>query len=382
MSTKKNGQATTKNYQSPLKFISSLIVDSEACTSVKLGELDVLTANSHMVIPLEENTLNAAVLSSGTAPPLDPEAKPESPPSASTQEERRVEQAQASLDGETADGLTTTPFDFKLLPNELQHEIFISVVGLLRNENQNCLRSMASLMMVAKRFYDWVLPCLYNTVSLSSNNTSFLETIQSRHNSPTFFTKHIRKLCLPYYIPSKDAELILSLCSDVVDLAFWVDYHSSFPGRSIVPLLTSFPLRRLNIEARHFESLFVGVNQPAWLHALSHLSIVYWNHDYPPELRHLDKLSSLTHLSLNVNDDHLTSTSLGKILSACKQLKLIAIYGQQQLLDQSVRPVDSRVVFTTYSVSVLREWELQANGLEGCAWKRAEMQSLAQFDAE
>ncbi|KAF9525345.1 hypothetical protein CPB83DRAFT_859680 [Crepidotus variabilis] len=291
-----------------------------------------------------------------------------------------VEQARASDNG-SADG--STAMTLALLPNELQREIFIFAVDSFRNDSRrNCLRSIACLMLVAQRFYDWILPCLYNTISLKSNTTLFLKTIQSRHDSPTFFTQHVRKLCLPHYTSSSDAELILSLCNNVINLAFWIDYYSTYPGRSIVPLLSSFPLRRLDIEVRHFDSLFVDVDQPAWLHELTHLSLVYWDYDEDPDVLCFEKLPSLTHLALNVHEGQLTNVSLLKILSACKQLKVMAVYNQKGPTEESIWSVDSRVAFTTYFYDVLHEWELQANDLEGCGWERAEIQIVAGFECD
>ncbi|KAF9530483.1 hypothetical protein CPB83DRAFT_183558 [Crepidotus variabilis] len=372
----KNGQLSAINQlEGSLKSISSLAEPIMDLTT-RTASSELANACNSTTVQHDGNGVDASI-AAGSAPTSDDRTKVQNLPTAFTEEKRTGGLQQLNVSGHVDGSGTIT---FELLPNELQREIFIFTTSLFREESHAPLSSIASLMLVAQCFYDWVLPCLYDTVTLHTDNTLFLRTIQSYHDSPTFFTKYIKKLCLPYYMISKDAELVLSLCDNVVDLAFWIDYRTTVPDRSIVPLLSSLPLRRLNIEARHFESLFVDVHQLGWLHSLTHLSLVYWDFQRPSEVLHLEKLPSLTHLALSLHDNRLPATSLVEILSACKQIKVLALYGQKEPPEESGWAVDSRAVFITYSSEVVREWEVQANNLQGCGWKKAELLAKSSHD--
>ena len=209
-------------------------------------------------------------------------------------------------------------------------------------------------------------------VTLGSNDTAlFLRTMETIPSH--FLSHHVKKICLSVSVRPTHAERILTTCTGVTDLAFWVDYLGGSPSLSIVPFISPLPLRRLSIELAHFMSLFAQPGaRHAWLNSLTHLDIIFWTHVPAPAVSHLDQLPSLTHLALRLRHNHPEENSLISILSACKCLKLLVILDEMESVEESVWTTDPRVVYIPYPPNIVREWESQARQDHGCNWSRAE----------
>ena len=280
--------------------------------------------------------------------------------------------------------MTTTTFPFNDLPVELQREIFIVAAGV---DHASALR----LVLVARRVNSWwafltpfsrspltnfstrrVQPCIYDMVTLGANDTKlFLRTMDTL--PPEFFAVHVKKLCLSVSVSAKNGQRILSICTGVTDIAFWLDYLGTYPRHSIAPLMTSLPLRRLSIELKHFLSLFTGPeSNHGWCDTLTHLDIIFWTHELSPAIPHLEKLSSLTHLALRLRHSQAQEASLLAILSARKSLKVLVIFDESDNPGDTTWPGDPRVVYLPYPSNVVREWEAQAKQSPNCSWSRAE----------
>jgi len=217
-----------------------------------------------------------------------------------------------------------------------------------------------------------VQPCIYDMVTLGNDDTKlFLRTMDSM--PPEFFAVHVKKLCLSVSVGAKNAKRILSICTGVTDIAFWVDYLGTYPRHPIAPLISPLPLRRLSIELKHFLSLFTGPEPDhGWCDTLSHLDIIFWTHELSPAIPHLEKLSSLTHLALWLRHSQAQETSLLAIVSARKSLKVLAIFDESDNPEDITWPADPRVVYMPYPSNVVREWEAQAKQNPDCSWSRAE----------
>jgi len=209
-------------------------------------------------------------------------------------------------------------------------------------------------------------------VTLGANDTNlFLRTMDSI--PPEFFSVHVTKLCLSVSVSAKNAKRILSTCTGVIDLAFWVDYLGTYPRHSIVPLISPLLLRRLSIELKHFLSLFTDAEPDhGWCETLTHLDIIFWTHELSPAIPHLEKLSSLTHLALRLRHGQAQEASLLAIVSARKSLKVLVIYDESDDPEDITWPADPRVVYLPYPSNVVREWETQAKRSPDCSWSRAE----------
>ncbi|KAF9528621.1 hypothetical protein CPB83DRAFT_304861 [Crepidotus variabilis] len=262
---------------------------------------------------------------------------------------------------------TQNQFPLNELPIELQREVFI--LAAYRDRG-----SAIRLVHVARRFHHWISPRLYDIVTLGSSDTDlFLRTVQSRPDADTFFTNHVKRLCLSVSVTPRNAEHILSACNGVNDLAFWVDYLTTSPNRSIGPLLSSLPLNRLSVEVRHFGSIFRDPDiRYTWFDTLTHLDIIFWHHELSPSIPHIEKLSSLTHLAMRLRHNQASENSLMAILSAARKLKILIIYDESDSAEEAIWATDSRVVFLPYPFEVVHDWESQAMDEESCSWKRAE----------
>lgn len=217
-----------------------------------------------------------------------------------------------------------------------------------------------------------VQPCIYDMVTLGANDSKlFLRTMDSM--SPEFFAVHVKKLCLSVAVGAKNAKRILSICTGVTDIAFWVDYLGTYPMHSLAPLISPLPLHRLSIELKHFLSLFTDPEpNHGWCETLTHLDIIFWTHELSPAVPHLEKLSSLTHLALRLRHSQAQETSLLAIVSARKSLKVLVIFDESDNPEDITWPADPRVVYLPYPSNVVPEWEAQAKQNPNCSWSRAE----------
>lgn len=217
-----------------------------------------------------------------------------------------------------------------------------------------------------------LLPKIYEIVTLGSTDTyHFLRTVQ--YFPSDFFANSVKKLCLSVSVSGNHAERILSLCSGVTDLAFWVDYLLTTPGQSIIPIISTLPLRRLSIELEHFIFLFSdpSVNH-GWCEGLTHLDIRFWTHTTSPVIPYLDRLPSLAYLALRLQHNQPSEESLLDILSTCTALKVLIIYDHPDSLEESVWPTDPRVIYLPYPPNVIQDWESQACEDISCDWCWAE----------
>jgi hypothetical protein len=215
-------------------------------------------------------------------------------------------------------------------------------------------------------------PQIFGIVTLGSMDTNlFLRTLQClpRH----FFVDHVKKLCLSVSVTATQAERILSVCSGVTDLAFWVDYLRITPSRSILPLISALPLRRLSIEMEHFIFLFSdpSVNH-VWCDGLTHLDIRFWKQTTSPVIPYLDRLHSLTYLALRLHHNLACEASLLSILSSCRALRIMIIYDHPESGEELIWPTDPRVIYLPYPLNVIQDWESQAREDSTCDWFWAE----------
>ncbi|KAJ3512713.1 hypothetical protein NLJ89_g3361 [Agrocybe chaxingu] len=261
---------------------------------------------------------------------------------------------------------TTITFPFNDLPIELQREVFVVAANI---DQRTALR----LVLVARRFYRWLQPHIYEMVTLGSDDTAlFLRTMGSLPQQ--FFANSVKKLCLSVSVSGRNATRILRACTGVTDLAFWVDYIGTVPNRSLIPYISPLPLRKLSAEVSHFLALFpTGEIIHPWCECLTHLDIIFWTHEMAPVIPPLDRLPSLTHLALRLRHNQTQEAALSTILSTCRALKVLIIFDDaEEAAEEKVWTVDPRVVFMPYPTNVVREWEAQARQEESCSWSRAE----------
>lgn len=272
--------------------------------------------------------------------------------------------------------MSSSPLRFRFieLPLELQREIFLAS-GL--EDINNATR----LVCVSKRAYNWIAPIIYNMVTLGSEDTAlFLRTLASK--PAEFFATHVKCLCLSVSVTPVDAEKILSICSGVRRLAFWVNYLSAFPGKSITHLISPLSLRRLSIEARHLRSLRQSSlkaragEDSRWYTNLTHLDIVFWPEDTSLTLPDLTHFRSLTHVGLWQSHRPVEEKLISEVLDSCKRVQILLVVVHESDMTQRPCAQDRRVVFMPYPTAVVVDWEASFTGKPN-TWSRAQEAYLA-----
>lgn len=218
-----------------------------------------------------------------------------------------------------------------------------------------------------------LLPQIYEMVTLGSSDTALF--LRTTHSMPQkFFADNVKKLCLSVSVDASHAERILTLCTGISDLAFWVDCIDTPGHHAIMSLISRLRLCRLSIEQTHFISLFSDpTSRHAWCDSLTHLDIIFWHHELSPVVPYLDHLHSLTHLSLRLRHNRARAESLLDILSSCKKLEFMIIYDElPESAEEGIKVVDKRVVYMPYPSNVVQAWEAQARQDVTSSWFSAE----------
>ncbi|KXN86503.1 hypothetical protein AN958_09975 [Leucoagaricus sp. SymC.cos] len=256
---------------------------------------------------------------------------------------------------------TSRQFRFIDLPLELQREIFLTS-GL------EDMGSAIRLVRVSKRAYNWITPIIYDMVTLGSEDTAlFLRTLASK--PARFFATHVKCLCLSVSVKPTDAERILSVCSGVRFLAFWVNYLSA-----------------LSIEAEHLRDLcqssekkLLSKGVSAWSTNLTHLDIVFWPEDDWHVVPDLSQLSALTHVGLWHPHGCVEENLVSEILSWCEQLKILLVVVHEDDMTHQPRSQDRRVVLMPYPATIVQDWEASFIGRAN-TWSRALESFLAKSE--
>ncbi|KAF9449820.1 hypothetical protein P691DRAFT_519853 [Macrolepiota fuliginosa MF-IS2] len=266
-------------------------------------------------------------------------------------------------------------FPFNNLPLELQREIFLA--GALDG-----MYNATRIVRVSKKAYSWILPIIYNMVTLGSDDTAlFMRTLASK--PAEFFATHVKCLCLSASVKPNDAERILSTCTGVKILAFWVDYLSAFPDSSISPLISPLSLRRLSIEAQHLYSMCQSTPKPSggldrsWYTHLTHLDVVFWHPSYT--LPYLSNFPSLTHVGIWHPNGLVDDDVIQPVLDSCKRLEILLVVvdeGDLDLIQNPLTSQDPRVVLMPYPSTVILDWEALFTG-KPSTWARAKEARIA-----
>ncbi|KAI3613285.1 hypothetical protein WG66_001502 [Moniliophthora roreri] len=247
-------------------------------------------------------------------------------------------------------------FRIQDLPVELERSIFELAA-------RTHLSDAPQIALVSRRIRDWTQPLIYEMVTLGANDAPpFLRTMDIF--PPTFFSQHVKQLCLTVSISPRDAARILQVCTGVTSLACWVDFrHSQLPV-SLSELLAPFSLRRLSIEIGHFSQL--SLVNCGWSTQLSHLDLRLWDSQDTLVIPGLQHLPSLTHLAIYLGHWELAidRTSLAAILYSRPSLRVLCLVidEDQDMDNERPAPSDPRVVYMPRPEPV-PDWEAPYRGL-------------------
>ncbi|KAJ7064307.1 hypothetical protein C8F01DRAFT_984147 [Mycena amicta] len=268
-----------------------------------------------------------------------------------------------------------------ILPAELEREI--SQLAALSYP-----RMLPTLLLVARRFTEWLEPLLYHVVPVDHTPAAyaFMRAIQSK--PPSFLQHAVRRVYLDSCWEQVEVVRALRLCTGVEDLAVTANYTAT-------PLLGILYEMRLRRFSGYLVSVFGGVDKIDLRHplfaSLTHLDLYDDSEqrlaDRPDgpggandrQLRHLlTTLPSLTHLALN----HSVSPSvLEWLLASLPNIHILVVLWHLNLRDFAVEygmelytaaPAvvrDTRFVMVVYE-DVRAEWEAGAWGSSNF-WVRA-----------
>ncbi|KAK6996671.1 hypothetical protein R3P38DRAFT_3329379 [Favolaschia claudopus] len=176
------------------------------------------------------------------------------------------------------------------LPPELERVIFELAAWLYPSMIQ-------TLILVAKRVWIWIEPQLYHVVLCDGGETQLLIKMLE-YKSPEFLQAHVRHLALSSSTSRDEVTRILSICTNICDLALWTG--DTYPA--MLPLLRN--LTSLKCLSINLYSLFGGPENfqipPVDDLALKNLTHLDVFSDIPEPLwPFFGMLPSLTHLSLS-----------------------------------------------------------------------------------
>ncbi|KAJ3810187.1 hypothetical protein F5876DRAFT_42275 [Lentinula aff. lateritia] len=256
-------------------------------------------------------------------------------------------------------------FRLQDLPVELERSIFEIAARL-------DLKTAMNLSLVCRQLKEWIQPLIYEMVTLGTGDSAlFLRTMEML--PADFFARSVKRLCLTVSINPNDAQRILRICTGISNLACWVDFIGRFPLTPSTPfreLLHPLRLRRLSIEAAHFQTL--SFPECAWIHSLTYLDLVFWKED-SLLIRELRFLPALTHLALLLQHSSIETSALAYILSILPSLQILCLVTDEDDLEryeQGTRLLDPRVVCLPHPESVL-DWEAPYRGRPDM-WSQAE----------
>ncbi|TFK66113.1 hypothetical protein BDN72DRAFT_900110 [Pluteus cervinus] len=192
------------------------------------------------------------------------------------------------------------------LPPELEYQIFLLTFQVDHKEAK-------TLILIAKRVFDWLIPHIFNVVRLN-----YAQPLPTKFNEPVYqrYGKHTRHL----FIQPGFGSQYLHLFPNVIDLAFWANCNQDH-----IQIFLQLPLTRISIDLS--PALFQIFSNSK----LTHLDCLTNFYSIDEEsvasvLHPLVYLPNLTHLCVVPS----TSADILELFldkGRCPQLKVLIIWG-------------------------------------------------------
>ncbi|KAF7346389.1 hypothetical protein MSAN_01866800 [Mycena sanguinolenta] len=221
------------------------------------------------------------------------------------------------------------------LPSELEREIFEIAI----RDNHNNAAWKLNFSLVARRVQYWIDLVYYEVVTIKTpvQAHKFLELVDWKPHD--FFALAVKSLCIAYSISAVDASRILSVCSNVQQLACWVPWEKS---PNLTQLLNSLcRLNQLSIETGHFLSILRSQSTP--FPGLTHLELKWWLSS-PRTSLDLGALPNLTHVSLS----RAGRSEAESVCLTCASLQVLVI---QKLAPEEEYAFDARIVMAPSDIT-------------------------------
>ncbi|KAH6903347.1 hypothetical protein BKA70DRAFT_1566947 [Coprinopsis sp. MPI-PUGE-AT-0042] len=212
-------------------------------------------------------------------------------------------------------------------------------------------------------------------------HTVVLQTPSSVHplrrKTPEFFHLHVKRLCITYGSMSMDeANIMLSICTGVVDLAFWLSWPegnststTTVDKPKMSRVISQLPLRHAELPYDQLveierQSLSTG-SLPGWCTTLTHLEVVYWtiaSRDDHILVPLLERFMALTHLAIDwypfAPDLH-EQVDVASFLQTKPLLHIVLVDAEKESVPDDHTPIDIRIVDLPVSVhgeDPVEEW--------------------------
>jgi hypothetical protein len=214
---------------------------------------------------------------------------------------------------------------------------------------------------------------MFHTVFIDKN--SHFESIQLKPSD--FLCIYVKRVCISYgAITMAQATQILSNCTNIVHLVFWLDWPSKKKKKnrkslahektSMVRVLSQLPaLRRLESSYESLIEIEQTGNLPRWCLTLTHLEVIYWNCSYKDDHINVPILRdfvSLTHLHIMWQEYDLKVHEKGDImalLEAKPSLQVVLVDLEEEFIPDDHIPVDVRIVYRPEGDDSVEEWRDQ-----------------------
>ncbi|KAK7063744.1 hypothetical protein R3P38DRAFT_3164732 [Favolaschia claudopus] len=233
-----------------------------------------------------------------------------------------------------------------ILPPELQRQIF--EVAVRSNRYDTTLK--LNLSLTARHVRTWVDWVYYELVAIQDDHdvNRFLKLAKLKE--PVFFNVNVKTLIFSGSIPAESAAQILSLCSGIRAMSFWIFN----PLQSLVLQLRQLSLSRLFTRCNHFMQL-LSLDPSPWL-SVTHLELAIQTVDQTHGFQHLTQLPSLTHVLLA----QAHSPSAAKMVcQSCPSLQILLIvyYSFPHVDAIGLYSFDPRIVVGPLFTDLVRDWK-------------------------
>ncbi|KAF7346381.1 hypothetical protein MSAN_01866000 [Mycena sanguinolenta] len=197
------------------------------------------------------------------------------------------------------------------IPLELEREIF--EIAIRDNRDDTDLK--LNLSLVTRRVQYWVDLIQYELITITDRAEAhkFFELVNRK--SQDFFAHAVKALCITHDVSADDASRILSVCTNVQQLACWVVWEESL---DLPQRLSSLPLKQLSIEVGHF--LNILLSQSALFLNLTHLDLIWWPSSPHIPLK-LGELQKLTHVCISGAG----RSGAESVCSSCASLQVLVV---------------------------------------------------------
>jgi hypothetical protein len=209
-----------------------------------------------------------------------------------------------------------------------------------------------------------------------------------------FLRVHVKRMCIVFNsILMEEAIHILSFCTNIVDLAFWLSPSTGIGGidagasgggaqdTAIAHVICQLPLQRLEVRYERIlhiecESVRAGV-LPGWCTTLTHLEVFYWSlcsiASHIPQPPFLSNLPALTHLGISWPDfdpELHEGQDLSSFLEMRPLLQVVVVDADTIYVDVDHVPVDDRIVYLPAGDDPIWHWANQGRAVS--KWTLAE----------